>query len=300
MEFQFDQINESSYNETSAHAPLIHRKYFNIYITVIFGLMLSVSMVFAVIGNILTITIIITKRELRSNTTNLFLLNLAFADLSVGILVIPFSFITLITERWIFPEWFCDFNFCINCVGIVTSIHTLMYIAIHKYICMSKIGYYFHTWKCVIMISAAWIWATIFAILTTKVFSEIVYKPKTMQCGPRYPKGSTKSVTLLVLFQTFNFFLPLIIMAFTYTRIFQIIKKSTEFRRHNTVHNALDNNTDDKEGEHNVLKTLFIVIVCYTLCFAPYLFYTFYTTIIQNKDDIPAFLNPLVSMMYKI
>ncbi|KAJ8313771.1 hypothetical protein KUTeg_008332, partial [Tegillarca granosa] len=251
--------------------------------------MLSFSMIFAIVGNFMTIIVILAKKELRKSKTNLFILNLAVADMLVGILVIPFSLVTLIKEKWIFPEWFCDFNFCINCVCIITSVHTLMYIAVHKYICISRIGYYFHTWKCLLMISAAWIWSTTFAVLTTKVFSEVVYKPKTMQCGPRYPEDTVKSLTLLAGYQTFNFYLPFIIMAIAYIKIFYIMRKSFEFRRNNSRSFSAHTRTQ----EHKLLRTLLIILFCFLLCFSPYVFYTFYSSILKNKQDIPAFLNPL-------
>lgn len=283
-------LNLSDYNESVTTE--IYWKHFDFHIILLFGIMLSFSMVLAIIGNIMTIVVILAKKKLRKSNTNLFLLNLAVADMLVGILVIPFSLITLIKEEWIFPSWFCDFNFCINCVCITTSIHTLMYIAVHKCICVSRVGYYFHTWKCLLMISATWIWSTTFAVLTTKVFSEVVYKPKTMQCGPRYPEDTVKSIILLAGYQTFNFYFPFIIMAIAYIRIFQLIRKSCKFRRKNSMGFSAHTRTQ----EHNLLKTLLIILFCFLLCFSPYVFYTFYSSIIKNKQDIPAFLNPLVSI----
>jgi hypothetical protein len=41
--------------------------------------------------------------------------------------------------------------------------------------------------------------------------------------------------------------------------------------------------------------TLFIVVICFILCWTPYLVYATYGSAIENKELIPGWLNPMVS-----
>lgn len=281
----------TSLNITIANDTQVFKNYFDLPMTIGFGSLLIISMLFAFFGNLLVILVILKNRRMRddSSKTNLFLCNLAVADLFVGILMIPFSFTVLIKGTWIFPAWFCTFNSFLNTTCFLTSIHTLMYIAIHKYICLSRMNYHFTNIKCFIMIAAAWTWGLVFAIVTTSGLGKAVYKPKTMQCGPPYPEAELKTYILHALNMTINLLIPFGIMTFAYIKIYKMIKKSETFRRKNSIRDS-----DQIQARDNgVSCTLFIVLICFLLCWLPYLFYINFATVIQNKQDIPVYLNPL-------
>jgi hypothetical protein len=44
-----------------------------------------------IVGNVMVITAVFTHSKLRGTTTNKFVVSLAFADLMVGVVVLPFS-----------------------------------------------------------------------------------------------------------------------------------------------------------------------------------------------------------------
>ncbi|OWF49058.1 5-hydroxytryptamine receptor 2B [Mizuhopecten yessoensis] len=125
-----------------------------------------------------------------------------------------------------------------------------------------------------------------FLLLATKFLSSVKLKPKTIQCGPEYPStGNTRLYILHVANQFLNIILPTVIIIFTYLKIYSIIKRDAWLR---------DNSLRAPESE--VLKTFFIVLVCFLLCWTPYFVYTNYVTIIPNKDDIPVHFNLVVSI----
>jgi 7 transmembrane receptor (rhodopsin family) len=77
------------------------------------------------VGNGLVVAIIARHRGMRTRT-NLLLANLAAADILVGAIDIPFSFLSLIRGSWIFNEYWCQFNAFTTGLAFMTSIHTLM------------------------------------------------------------------------------------------------------------------------------------------------------------------------------
>jgi hypothetical protein len=60
--------------------------------------------------------------------TNMFVANLAIADIVVSVFDMPPAIITLVQGRWIFSDAFCYINGFTVGLGLMLSIHTLMWI----------------------------------------------------------------------------------------------------------------------------------------------------------------------------
>lgn len=230
----------------------------------------------------------------RGETTNFFLLNLAIADLLVTI-VIPFSIHSAYKECWDLSMSICKFNSFLVTLSLLTSIHTLMYISIHKFVSVRRVAVMNNFNDPVsrrtsfILIGLAWIYALIFSILT--VMSEPIFKEKTLQCGPRYPVIGNKTFFLHIANQIGNLFIPLVILTFCYIRIFMYIRHHTHEQRRMSSSSGEASNT---QGERGVTLTLVIVLACFLLSWLPYIVYTNYGAIVKDKkNDIPYYLNPL-------
>lgn len=276
---------EPDSNETFGN---VSRKTYSLFERAFFGTWLSVSMVFAIFGNLMVIAVVIRHRGMRTRT-NMFLVNLAIADFLVGILLAPFSLITLVTQQWLFGDIFCFINSFLNAVCFITSIQTLMYISIHKYLSITRPLTQITKCKILIMIAAAWSWGIICASLTTFILSTSKYKPGTMQCGPKYPEISTKSLIFHFIIQTSNIFLPLTLMIGCYIRMFGEIKEHMQRLDENT---ALDRNQIYSQ-QRRVTITLFIVLSCFVLCWIPYCVYSNYVTFEEDKSKIPGYANAI-------
>jgi hypothetical protein len=248
-------------------------------------------------GNLLVIVVIIKNPSMRdaSQTTNYFLLNLAIADLLVSF-VIPFSIVSVYQECWSMSIAFCKINSFLVTLSLLTSIHTLMYISIHKFISVRRVAVKndfndpVTSRTCFIMIGFAWLWAVIFSIVT--VISEPIFKEKTLQCGPRYPIPGRMSFYLHIANQVGNLLIPLAILMFCYIMIFKYIRRHTRDQRRVSL---TPTDASQHQGEKGVTLTMFIVLACFILCWFPYVVYTNYAAIVSDKkNDIPYYLNPLV------
>jgi len=78
------------------------------------GLTLSLAAIMcgAVLGNSLVIVVVLRNRGMRTRT-NLFLCNLAIADLLCAVIDMPFSLITVASGSWIFNDVFCKVRHCL-------------------------------------------------------------------------------------------------------------------------------------------------------------------------------------------
>lgn len=94
---------------------------------------LSLVMVLIIIGNTLVLLVLYRQRkQLNLRVTNMFLANLAVVDLSVSLLIIPFSICVVIKGGWVFGEPLCQLNGFINMTSGGTSILTMAAISIDR------------------------------------------------------------------------------------------------------------------------------------------------------------------------
>ncbi|XP_059171330.1 substance-P receptor-like, partial [Physella acuta] len=256
--------------------------------SVILASILSVAAFCIIVGNCMVLMVIVRHRGMRTRT-NLFLVNLAVADLFVGLFVVPFTITTLVENKWIFGDGIvCKFNGWMNSFCLISSIHTLMYISIHKYYSIVrplsnplKLSYIIG------MMAAAWVWAGVCSTMNIMGL-KVEYKPGTSQCGPRYP-DDVQSFIIHGILQVTVILIPLIILVFCYTRMFQEIKKhSDRLRTNSTVAEDLILTQQKK-----VAVTLLIVLATFVIMALPYHAYANYTTIIKDKKHFSSYLNPI-------
>lgn len=154
--------------------------YFGPFQTGLFGTWLIIIIIASIIGNVMVIIVILRDSNMRAakNGTNLFLFNLAISDMMVGICMAPVSLNTLIYEKWQFSQWFCSMNSFLNSVFLSLSIHTLMYISIHKYFSLKRHSNGDRTFIsrkiCVLMIVAAWLWGIMLGVAAVSGLSKAV------------------------------------------------------------------------------------------------------------------------------
>jgi len=155
-------------------------------------------MVISVVGNSLVIIVIARNRGMRTRT-NLFLCSLAVADLLCSLLAMPFSLATAIRAEWIFDWLLCHATGFMTPLFIVASIHTLMYISVHRFVTVRKPHSRAMTRRRIIaMIAAAWAWAVIASAVSISGLTEVSAQHHSfiISCPPS--RGRSLSTRLCV------------------------------------------------------------------------------------------------------
>ncbi|XP_053954082.1 RYamide receptor-like [Anastrepha ludens] len=101
-------------------------------IIVILSIFYGVISFFAVIGNTLVIWVVVTTRNMRT-VTNMYIANLAFADVVIGLFCIPFQFQAALLQRWNLPWFMCGFCPFVQALTVNVSVFTLTAIAIDRH-----------------------------------------------------------------------------------------------------------------------------------------------------------------------
>ncbi|KNC29885.1 Neuropeptide Y receptor [Lucilia cuprina] len=88
--------------------------------------------ILAIIGNTLVIWVVATTRQMRT-VTNMYIANLAFADVIIGLFCIPFQFQAALLQRWNLPWFMCGFCPFVQALSVNVSVFTLTAIAVDRH-----------------------------------------------------------------------------------------------------------------------------------------------------------------------
>lgn len=104
-------------------------RYVRVIIPIIFGLIVTLGL----LGNLLVIVVIIMNQQMRS-TTNLLILNLAFADLCFIVFCVPFTATGYALPKWPFGVIWCKIVQYLIYVCAYASVYTLVIMSLDRYL----------------------------------------------------------------------------------------------------------------------------------------------------------------------
>ncbi|XP_015781301.1 neuropeptide Y receptor type 1-like [Tetranychus urticae] len=159
-----DEINFESYNKTLSlfSEELLYS--FPLGVVVLLVLAYGIVSLTAVIGNTIVLCCVVGSVRLRT-VTNMFIANLATADILIGALSIPFQFQAALLQKWILPPFMCAFCPFIQIVSVNVSIYTLVAIAADRYLVVfAPLHCRINKYRARMIIIFIWAWSVIAAI----------------------------------------------------------------------------------------------------------------------------------------
>ncbi|XP_054719152.1 dopamine D2-like receptor [Uloborus diversus] len=171
----------------------------------------------AVIGNILVILSVYKERSLQT-VTNYFIVSLAFADLLVAAVVMPFAVYVLVNVDWELSDTLCDFYIAVDVTCSTASIFNLVAISIDRYIAVTKpIKYSKHKNGKRVSLMIAIVW-----LVSAAIGSPIVLGLNTSV--ERIPELCVfYNSDFIICSSLVSFYIPCIAMIFLYYKIFKAI-----------------------------------------------------------------------------
>ena len=227
-------------------------------------------------GNTLVVVAVSTFRHLRT-PSNLLLLNLAVADITVATLVMTFSLGKLLNNGvWFAGELMCKLWMSLDVLCCTASILNLCVISLDKYWAITKPLSYktvMSKRRTIVMISSVWILSSVISFVP--IFSNLhadkehAKKVAVESCSVNFVVNQYYAIVSAAT----SFYLPSAVMLFTYCRIYIIA--------HSQIKRIMSETPRDLQGsakkrvrtlakEVKAVRTLGVIMGCFILCWLPF------------------------------
>ncbi|XP_011481536.1 beta-2 adrenergic receptor isoform X1 [Oryzias latipes] len=195
---------------------------------VLLAVAMAILVLAIVFGNVMVISAILRFHRLQT-VTNLFIASLAVADLIMGVVVVPFSSSNILLRSWKFGNFMCEFWTAADVLCVTASIETLCVIALDRYLAITLPLRYptlLTRARAFAAILAVWAVASLISFLPIYLKLWLSDEQKAQDCMKKEDccefhtnKGYA------VISSIVSFYLPLVVMIFLYSRVFQEAQK---------------------------------------------------------------------------
>lgn len=249
--------------------------------------LLVVIAIFGTIGNIFIIGAVWLNKKLRTIGHG-FVANLALADLITTAYIMPVGLYTSQSDGNPFSDIWCDFNAFLMMCTFGVSTQTLMLIVFERYVHICKTKWYkniFSVKLAVIYVFVTWIYSTAWTVHGWTRWTDYKYHNATYSCILSGEANFTYNVCLVV----FCMLIPLIVLLFSYIKIFQTVHSSDAgLFKHNEQ--PLSKSQKRMKGEYRFVRILIIIVLIFIVCWIP----TAVVLGLTERIHIPRLVYPIV------
>ncbi|XP_033758698.1 QRFP-like peptide receptor [Pecten maximus] len=243
--------------------------------TIVLMVLYSAAFICGILGNIFVIAVVVQYQHMRT-LTNVFLVNLTVGDLLVVCICIPMTLGSYIYSNYIFGNVLCKLTPFLQGTAVAVSSLSLLCISINRYFAIHsplKAKVLFSKNKIYLLLSLVWLVSLCsfipLLVVNTVVTSGLPGVYELHICMELWYSPLTKQIySMFILFVLF--FIPLIVMLVTYTRIGYTLWR-TEAR--SFMENSITNKSQAERilrQRRRTVKMLVAVVMIFIFCWFPY------------------------------
>ncbi|XP_078659913.1 neuromedin-K receptor-like [Branchiostoma floridae x Branchiostoma belcheri] len=220
----------------------------------------------AIVGNSIVIWIVFAHANMRT-VTNYFLVNLAFADVSIASFNTIFTFTFSVTGDWYYGKFYCYFMNFVPTTAVSASIYTLTAICLERYIAIVHPLKPRMSRMCAkSVIAAIWLCAATVNVplcVYSHFYTFTYGEEEWSVCRFQWPNDNVQfwyDVGLMIV----NYFMPLLVMAVAYTIVGFTLWAGK------IPGEATQRHVEQMKAKRRVVKMMVIVVVTFCVCWLPY------------------------------
>ena len=207
-------------------------------------------LLFLFVGNVLTLLAMILNPRMRT-IPNMFVASLAVSDASFRVfMVCPLGVPVSLLSQWPFDHTTYQYQGYITIALSVASIHTMALMAVNRYyriVKPSKYRRYFTKKRAMVMILVAWLYSMLVPFPYVLSGHKMIFQPAKFICFLNIDTTGLRSFETILEF-----------------RIFKTVRS-----HNNNFHLSRRGINAVNVEEVKVARTLFVIVVLFTLCWAP-------------------------------
>uniref|UniRef100_A0A8C0XXR4 Melanopsin n=1 Tax=Castor canadensis TaxID=51338 RepID=A0A8C0XXR4_CASCN len=224
------------------------------------------------LGNLTVIYTFCRSRGLRT-PANMFIINLAASDFLMSFTQAPVFFVSSLYKQWLFGETGCEFYaFCGALFGI-TSMITLMVIALDRYLVITRplatIGVSSKR-RTALVLLGVWLYALAWSLPPFFGWSAYVPEGLLTSCSWDYMTFTPPVRAYTMLLFCFVFFFPLLIIVYCYIFIFRTIRETRRACEGCNESPLQWRQWRRLQSEWKMAKISLLIILLFVLSWAPY------------------------------
>ena len=235
-----------------------------IIVPVVFALVVALGLV----GNILVIAVVVKNRDQYRNTTNIFILNLAIADILFLVFCVPFHAVIYTARNWYFGDFMCKFVHLVQYSSMIASVFTLMCMSLDRFMAVAHPIKTKHIRTPRIALASSimiWVVSIIWAIpwpifYTVRVYTQFGPSPLAL-CADDWGSLKPHRATYYLLLFIFAYAIPLVaIFGFSALMVHQLWADEGP---------TGTNFTESLRARKKVTRLIIVVVAVFGICWLP-------------------------------
>ncbi|XP_033861262.1 probable G-protein coupled receptor 63 [Acipenser ruthenus] len=242
------------------------------------------------LGN-LVVCLMVYKRAAMRSAINILLASLAFADMMLAVLNMPFALVSVITTHWIFGDVFCKVSAMFFWLFVIEGVAILLIISIDRFLIIVQKQDRLNPYKAKVLIGISWAFSFCFSFPLALGKPDLQIPSRAPQCVFGYTTEPGYHAYVVLIMLVF-FFIPFMVMLYTFLGILNTV-------RHNAIriHSHPDSiclsqvsklglmslqrpfqMNIDMSFKTRAFTTILILFTVFTVCWAPFTIYSLIST----------------------
>ncbi|XP_072046737.1 melatonin receptor type 1A-like [Amphiura filiformis] len=233
-------------------------------------LMIFTSLV-GTVGNIVVIVAVVTSKKLRV-LQNVFIINLAVADLLVTALVNPFAVIGALDMGKLFYRLpaLCEFIATMVVTSCGCSIWSISAVSVNRYIYICHRVIYskiYNQRTLPFMVIGLWLIAFLLDLPNYLGWGDHIFDTRQLLCNYDYSYNLSYTRYHLI---ALGVIVPVCVLCYSYFRIFMTFRSSSRRMRQHATNPSSSQKEKPQTADRRVLKTVAIICIVFLVMWTPY------------------------------